>query len=265
MRLSSALLYRWMLATSATVLISGAPLLAADKLPKDGAWARYYVHGKYSNGRELIWRMTVRLVGTVVEDGRKLRWLEVSQTFEPERPGNTGEKKVTSVHKLLIPERALLESGSPLKQFVRGWLWDNVIKRADKLDTRQRDRLYYAAMLRPFVMFFPGPLKQTRPTRHARDVDYQNGRLHVAGGLAGQHVARWHAFTVPEQRWITDDVELWLHKDVPLRMASATLKRTYRFKEDGKNKPEKVRISGDEDYTVEAWGTGATSALPKAQ
>jgi hypothetical protein len=256
---------RWGFATGAILLISAVPLLAADKLPKDGAWARYYVYAKSSNGRENVSRLTISMVGTVVEGGRKLRWIEVSETYQPERPEKPREKKYTSVLKLLVPERALLESDAPLKQLVRGWRWDNFSHRADKVDTGKRDLQHFEALYRPYVLFFPGPLKQAKPTRNNRDVDHQTGRLHIAGGLAGHNVARWHAFTVPEQRSMTVDVELWLHKDVPLRMASAKLKRTYRFKKDGSKQPAKVRVVSDVEFTVEAWGTGAKSALPDAK
>jgi hypothetical protein len=256
---------RWGFATSAAVLMSVVPLFAADELPKDGAWARYYVHAKSSNGRENSSRLTIGMVGTVVEGGKKLRWIEVSETYEPERPKKPREKKYTSVLKLLVPERALLESDAPLKQLVRGWSWDNVSKRVDKVDTGKRDLQRFEAFYRPYVVYFPGPLKRAKRTRNSRDVDHQKGRLQIAGGLAGHNIARWHAFTVPEQRSMTLDVELWLHKDVPLGMASAKLTRTYRFKKDGNKEPEKVRVVSDVEFTVEAWGTDAKSAFPNAK
>lgn len=260
MRGTASPIGRWGFAIAAAASMSAAPLLAADKLPKDGAWARYYVLHKDPDGTERTIRTMIRFVGTVREKGERCRYVEWTDAMKVD--GGDGKKTTRRfVYKFLLTEKSLRESPQPLLQFVRGWRGEEG-KTPEPLVTSQseRERANFGGTT---VLFLPGVLKTTKPTRDSRTVDYQQGQLRIKSGRSGTYQARYHAITAPvNYNWKTE-YELWLHKDVPLGFASARHKTVLiRQREKGK---KTVRDLGTTEWWVEAWGTGAKSVFPSAK
>ena len=235
----------------AVLFTSAAP--AADKLPKDGAWARYYVVVSFPNGKEYLSRYSIRFVGTVVENGKRHRWIE----FFSDHTIRGGGK---SVRKFLLPEKALRESSHPLRQYVRGWKGEPG-KTPMPLPTSgpEKER---AAIGGTSLLFLPAVLKPSKVTRNPRTVDYQKGRLRMKSGRAGTFR---DMIQEADGRVITwkSDYEVWSHKNVPLWMVSRKSKEFVIYKNP--NEKETVGSRRTLELTLEDWGTDAKSALPNAK
>ncbi|MFQ5734667.1 MAG: hypothetical protein ACE5KM_22265 [Planctomycetaceae bacterium] len=240
--------------------LTSSAVPAADRLPKDGTWARYFVHNKRANGVEDIMHTTIRFVGTVTEHGERYRWIEWTDAFEID--GNDGKTVIRKdVQKFLVSEKSLRTSPHPLRYFIRGWRGEEG-KTAAAIEP---DRLHRetADVQGITLLFLPGVLKTTKPTRNSRAIDYQQGQLRIRSGRAGTYRAVRHAITAPLVYTWKTDYELWLHKDVPLGMASVKMKLVFiRKAADGTTT---VRNLATTEYSVEAWGTNAKSALPNAR
>lgn len=257
----ASLICRSGFAAGAVLLISAGSLHAADKLPKDGTWARYYAYSKMPDGKEFASRTTIRFVGTVVENGKKHRWIEWTLS---DVPADGGKKKpVTFVRKFLLPEKALRESSHPLREFVRGWEgYEGKTPRKVPISGEEREIAILSAG-ETTLLILPGVLKTTKATGNSRTIDYQQGQLRVASGRAGSYKAVFRSATSPTHYTWKVNYELWLHKDVPLKMASLKTKLVLTTK-DAKGK-QTVRDRGTTEYSVEAWGTNAKSAFPNAK
>ena len=105
-------------------LFAAPTVLAEETLPKDGTWARYYVLNTDEAGVEKSGHQPIRFVGTVTENGEKLRWIEFVDTTSDESSVGGKPKTNTDVHSFLIPEKALRASTNPIRLFVRGWSSD---------------------------------------------------------------------------------------------------------------------------------------------
>jgi hypothetical protein len=257
----ASLICRWVFASSAAVLMSAVSLFAADKLPKDGAWARYYVYSKMPDGNEYASHRTIRFVGTVVENGKTHRWIEWSLA---DAPADGGKKKpITFVRKFLLTEKSLRESSHPLREFVRGWEGFEG-KTPRRIATKGDDReLAIVSAGGSQLLFLPGVLKTTKPSRSSRTIDYQHGQLRVKSGCVGTYEDVYRPMTAPLASTWKTDYELWLHRDVPLGMASVK-KKMVLIRKDAKGK-KTVRDLGTSEWWVEAWGTDAKSAFPDAK
>lgn len=229
---------------------------AAERLPKDGAWARYYVTMKSESGRERTLRTTVRFVGTVVKNGERLRWVEIGDTVEEDEGGRKVDRHYAI--KFLISEKDLLTSTNPIRHFVQA-CHAEVGKRADKIEANKRYREVYDAFNAQSLLFLAGPSKRSKPTARSRTIDYQDGRLKIPSGHTGTNVSRFTANPKSTLEW-KRTYEIWRHKAVSLGMASLKY-RVVRTRTDEKGKVSVQEISHGE-YTVEAWGTNAKTALP---
>jgi hypothetical protein len=251
---------RWGFVTSAALLLSAVPLLAADKLPKDGAWARYYVVAKLSDGSERVTRTTVRFVGTVVEKGEKHRWVELVERYE--RDSNGKRLVDQNALKFLISEKHLRTASNPIQHFVRGW-YGSVDKPPQEMDASRRSQEIFDAFHGQSLLFLAGPSKGSKPTKNPHTIDYQNGRLSIKSGRAGTYTSEYHPATVKIVLSWKSKYELWTHKSVPLGMAALKY-RLVQSRTDEKGKTTEQR-SENYEYTVEAWGTDAKSAFPDAK
>jgi len=243
-----------------TAIVFASVAQAADELPKDGAWARYYVQSKGPDGTEHTFHTTIRFVGTVVEKGKRCRWVEWTEAVPAD--GDDGKKTIRkSVLKFLFTEKSLRESSQPLPEFIRGWSGEEG-KPPSPLETTQRNR-ETTNISGTNLVFLPGVLKTTKATRNPRTVDYQQGQLRLKTGRSGTYEAVYHPSTVPLVFTWKTDYELWLHKDVPLGMASTRMKMVF-IRKDAKGK-KTVRDLATIEWWVEAWGTDAKSAFPDAK
>jgi hypothetical protein len=235
---------------------------AAGTLPKDGTWARYYVVLKSDSGNERVLRTTVRFVGTVVEKGKKHRWVEIGDDVEEEAGGG---KKVTKNYaiKFLISEKDLRTASNPIQHFVRA-MHGEAGKPPEPIVASQRFREVYDAFNGQSLLFLSGPSRSAKTTKHKRTIDYQDGRLSITSGRAGTNVTHFH-FLANSKAIISwkRTYELWTHKAVPLGMASLKY-RVVQTRTDEKGKVRVIRTETGE-YTIEAWGTDAKTAIPNAK
>lgn len=96
-------------------LLLAAATARADGLlyqvPVDGAWARYDVTITNRLGDKRKVEFTLKVVGTVEQNGEKLRWIEVKHPAEDQ----------THIVKMLIPEKYLKAGEEPLRHVQRAW------------------------------------------------------------------------------------------------------------------------------------------------
>lgn len=246
----------------AFAVLVASPAHSAEQLPKDGSWARYYVVLKSSSGNERTLRTTVRFVGTVVENGEKHRWVEIGDSVEEDAGGGKKETKHYAI-KFLISEKALRTASNPIQHFVRARQGE-AGKPPEPIVASQRFREVYDAFNGQSLLFLSGASKSAKMTKHKRTIDYQDGRLSIASGRAGTNVTHFH-FLANSKAVISwkRTYELWTHKAVPLGMASLKY-RVVQTRTDEKGKVRVIRTETGE-YTVEAWGRDAKTALPDAK
>lgn len=81
------------------------------QVPADGTWARYdiTITNRVGDTREV--EVMVKAVGTVEQNGEKLRWIEVKHPVEGQ----------THIVKMLIPEKHLKAGEEPLRHVQRAW------------------------------------------------------------------------------------------------------------------------------------------------
>jgi hypothetical protein len=232
---------------------------AAGKLPKDGAWARYYVLFKSADGTERTARTTIRFTGTVVEKGERHRYVE--WTDAQKQIGEDGKKTTkTSVRKFLVTEKSLRESRHPLREFVRGWSGEE--GQPPVIETVRGNRELADAIDGRYLLFLPGVMSAASSTPKPRTIDYQMGQLRIKTGRTGTRETRYQPRPGLVFTWKTD-YQVWRHKDVPLGMASAKTATVIIIKQ-ANGKPM-VRDFGRIEWWVEAWGTDAKSAFPDAK
>lgn len=247
---------------TAACLIVPLSLIAADELPKDGAWARYYVVTK-TDGEERSWKRTIRFVGTVTENGEKHRWVEFAD-LSTQQSESAKPRHIRDVHKLLIPEKALRESTNPIRHAVRGWsLYGSSGQGPAKIAELERRRQVFDWSYGPPLTFLPASRKRATSTKNSKTIDYQKGQLKISNGAKGRHTAIYRATTAPVVYTWKTDYERWRHKSIPLGTAALKLTTSF-YRKSGKEKPVLVRKYAEE-YVIEAWGTDAKSALPKAE
>jgi hypothetical protein len=81
------------------------------QVPADGTWARYDVTITNRVGDKRKVEVTFKVVGTVEQNGEKLRWIEVKHPVEGQ----------THIVKMLIPEKHLKAGEEPLRHVQRAW------------------------------------------------------------------------------------------------------------------------------------------------
>ena len=140
------------------------------KLPDDGWWIKYYTNVKNETNGEVqkfTGLTTYSLVGTVMENGEKLRWVELHST------SSEWNKRHTVLLKLLVAEKDLIESERPLEKLKRGW---------SKINDRDIRRLVAgnAGTVQPkSLAIFPGVWQKSELVENPRVIDYQKGRLTI--------------------------------------------------------------------------------------
>ncbi|MCH7685759.1 MAG: hypothetical protein IH899_03605 [Planctomycetes bacterium] len=107
-----------------------------QKLPKDGTWVTYHLEWKLFGPRaensEGTGTWTMRSVGTEMVDGKKCRWIEITEQLDAQ----AGEPKFERTCKFLILEKALQSGKDPRKHTIRFW-WKKGNNDAKKYDGQQ--------------------------------------------------------------------------------------------------------------------------------
>ena len=206
------------------------------RLSEDGAWVRYIVTVRDSDG-DMTGNMILRSVGRASVEGQQCRWIELQ--FETDR--------LKAITKLLIPETHLKTGQSPLDHLVRGWL-----KLGDRA-TRKLDDMAAWGLL-PYLL--TPPLRDSKELETAEVVEWAQGSLKCAirtGNLKLKPMS-------PTGRRLEEDVsyEVGLHEEIPFGVAIARL--SIRLKRDGEW--EKV---GTVTIAAADTGTDARSQLPEFQ
>ena len=226
------------------------------RLSDDASWVRYHVKIRDYDGTELAKKVTISSVGRRTENGRQNRWLE----FKEEDTDGQRSKQI-EVIKVSIPERELLSAEKPLLHVVRFSYKTSIgkVNLVNELsDKDQNDR--FNIHLGPYMLFFPGPLQQTRKLGETKTIDYQMGRLTCDVGVTGRHTSGYRSTTVEADVFWTTDYSLWLHKDVPFGFVAATMKTTKGVRDD-KGTFLWGPQSKTSEYFLEDAGTGAKSSL----
>lgn len=188
-------------------------------LPKDGAWVRYrYQSTDYlgAEEKEMVATCGLKLVGTVVEDGVRCRWLE--SKFEIHDPPELAR---TQIIKTLVPEKALLESEHPLDDLRRMWtrIGDNPVQQVDVTGGQRHDE--------SLLLWSPGMLKKSELLKdEAKDIEYQQGRLKDAQARAGEFSfqgAVRKGFARGKQFKTVTKYTIWTHPDLPMGFAEARI------------------------------------------
>ena len=234
--------------------IAGDKDLAAEKLADDGAWVRYHIKLSDYNGIEVAKKVTVSSVGRKIKNGRPSRWIEIREEIIND-PLSTGNYVV----KLLIPEKELLTAEKPLLHVARFVYKSSDGRIIDEIpDQDQKDRLNINEG--PYLVFFPGCMQQSKKLEEPKTIDFQTGRLACDVGVTGRHSSGYRSTTVEADVIWTTDYSLWLHNDVPLGFAAATMKTTKGVRDD-----KGVFLFGPQtktaEYFLEDMGTDAKSAV----
>ncbi|MEX1096975.1 MAG: hypothetical protein WED34_13090, partial [Planctomycetales bacterium] len=189
---------------------SDSPVIVAevvDPLPKDGAWARYYLVIKNGTGTELeTWKVTLAFVGRAVHEDRPCRVVELRMKNET---GDQVFERGDKVYSLLLPEKNLHESKVPFAGALKGrYRVGNSIGEW----TKPPHFFFYG-------VFLPGVVKRASELDEPRTVKCQQGDLEIARGWTGSYKVTDAEDRVVEGR--TWDYSTWLHPDLPVGFAHA--------------------------------------------
>jgi hypothetical protein len=229
---------------------------ASATLPDDGWWFRYSVTTKEDregNTEVSTVKHTYSLIGTATENGEKCRWVEMKIV------GYFGGKDRTQIAKLLVPERDLLESEHPLNRLVRGWnKIDDAAARELRVEppeagpTGNANRFYEMRML-----VFPGMRRKLEIADKPKVVDYQRGRIEIPQGLKGKREVKGNGRGRLQNQISKSNTEftVWTDPAVPFGFAAATFQNATRI-------DDVLRVSRDDEWVIDDFGSGAKSELP---
>ncbi len=227
---------------------------AQSRLPKDGWWVRYYVMMKTNQPND-TWtvKRTYSLVGSVIENGQKCRWIEMKSMQ------SIDGREQTDIIKFLIPEKDLLESDKPLDSLVRAWqkLDDGTVEEVQLDQPIDGDGGVISADFAwgRNMAIFPGPQRKAIAHEERKVVEYQKGRLEIAGGRNGTHVATRNLPTSGEKHAFNTSFTVWNHPSVLPACAAMRQRIEYR-------RNDVLLLTTVKEIVVEDFGTAAKSALP---
>jgi hypothetical protein len=212
-----------------------------SRLPRDGAWVRYHHDYRAFDDKVLPSDDTLSFVGSVIDDGRRCRWVEIKNVL----PGEAGER--IFITKMLILEAALLDSIDPVsaENVVRTWR-----RKPDGSVTKLAEPPRYSIDL----LWLPGIGKKMTRTGEKKDIDYQRGRLKSATGWKAE---RRDGRTLQGQISIGTaiDYTVWQHHDLPCGFAEAHVHGRLSILGDMKGEMQS-------DFYLQDAGLDARSELP---
>jgi hypothetical protein len=189
--------------------------------------------------------VTLSLVGTVVEDGVRCRWVESKTVIEL-----PAELAGTVISKVLVSENDLLESEKPFAHVHRRWM------RIRDEPVKQAPNEVSAASYERLVLWTPGMLKGSEPAKdEAKVIDYQRGQIKNAQARTGQLIYKQPAPDKKEMRFVSK-YTVWQHSDVSFGFAEARIV-SEQFHDNKKMGQTSVVY-----YRLQDMGTDAKSELP---
>lgn len=209
------------------------------QLPEDGAWVRFDMEMTgQRNGMTQSMSGSVKIasVGGAQENGEDCRWIEVQFTVERE------DREVTTMAKLLIPEKHLKKGETPLEHVVRAWQKQGD-QEARELDEPQSPNTPLPALL-------SGPLADAEELEK-QVVESKLGKLECAGVRGRLNVAN-------DQMTVKVKQESRLHEKAPFGVVTCNME--FEIERDGT-----VQQSGTLRLKLAEVGSGAESALPGYQ
>jgi hypothetical protein len=249
--------------TSATRSEAGLSDTQSRHLPDDGAWVRYHVNdtettervsgtftlkveGKLVEQETTVTRsevVTLSYVGSVVEEGKPCRWLEVKTVARDENADKTW------IRKMLVTEAGLMQNGGKRTgaQVMRAWLQkpDGSIIKEDENRSK------------PFVFLgTPRAFKNMQPSGKKQDFSLPSLRLDAAEAWHGKHQDSHSVAGLIKVRTDTE-YTAWFHPDLPAGFVRLDWKSVQSFSAGDAAKTTKVV-----EYSVEDAGTGAQTELP---
>lgn len=236
----------WTLLLSVVVSLWSGPASAnflIQSLPEDGAWVRYHYTYEDDTGEKFSGKMILRSVGTVVENEKKCRWIEIG--YREEGAEQSG------VLKFLFPESELRKGGDPWSHLVRGWMKLDGKKSVEPIVGNWREEWSSLAS------DFPPSLKDVKSVEEEKRVEFQRGQLKCPKGTQGIWTVAHKNSADVDFRYPVE-YTVWPHTDVPFGVAAAVRKTT--FITDGEKTGEATAEMILEDY-----GTDAKSELPDSK
>ena len=218
------------------------------QLPKDSAWVRYQMDPEVDGKKNGAATVTLSFVGTAVEKGVVYRWIEIKRVItEPAAIAGT------TISKILVPEKALIENDTPLDQVRRMWMQgrDKSVKQSEKVDA--------ASLLDESLLWTPGMLKDSKPVDgEAKDIQYQNGQFKNSAAKSAERVYKNERMSAQLKSDIRREMKftVWTHPDLPIGFAEARLE-SQRFRDDSKTGKPTLIV-----YRIQDFGAGAKSELP---
>ena len=228
---------------------------AQAKLPKDGWWVRYYVMMKTDQPND-TWtvKRTYSLVGTVIENGQKCRWIEMKSLR------STDGKEETDIIKFLIPEKDLWESDKPLDYLVRAWqkLDGGAVEEVQFDQPSRRRRRRHQRRLRvgsrTWLSFQARKgkrvLKKSGKSSNTSRADWRS-----LGGGTGRMSRCEESPTSGEKHAFNTAFTVWNHATVLPACAAMRQRIEYR-------RNDVLLLTTIKELVVEDFGTDAKSALP---
>ncbi len=219
------------------------------KLPEDGWWVRYHTVSKYQGRidgkiQEFTGKKTFSLVGTVVEDGEKCRWIEVFLEREKEK---------VNVRKYLVPEKNLLERKHSLEACKRGWV--KFVTR----DVRAVNLGQEIDSSEPHLMYLQCMWREADRVDTQKVVDYQHGRLTIPQAMVLKmtrpDIVNRRRNGVPEERKRAIEQTGWFDQKTAPVFAAAKIQT--KFFVNGE-----LKRTSEEEMTFEETGNDAKSQLP---
>lgn len=223
-----------------TAGLSGQTLIS--QLPEDGVWATYDIEAKTIRvDREtetFFGELTIRMVGTEIQDQETLRWIEIEQNF------TRAEVDVRIVDILLVPESAVGDGKDLVANLQKMWRYhsasDKEVPTAYELDSNATKTLN---------TLFPKPFDKVKKTE-IKEIETEIGSFECEGRVGISKLMEGASATDMD-RLLT----VFSHKDAPF--GSVTMKQIV-----------KTRSNDEELFTMVATmklkekGTDAVSAFP---
>ena len=212
------------------------------------AWARFEMDGVGTDpDGKVVTRtgtFTLSSVGTCVVDGRKCRWIEVTED------GKSDGKAYTSTQKLLIPEDDLAKGKEPLRDVLKAWTKDS----ADGNNAREIADLDGAAgqsyLQNSFAYILHGPFNSESELPAAR-IESKLGALECNGIAAFER-------TIVREIGIESSYTIRLHEKAPFGVVSWEVET--KVKRAGQ-----LISTGTLKLKLIDFGNHAKSAIPEAE
>ncbi len=148
----------------------------------ENCWATFRLEGVIT---QPDWRVTesdgtvtIKSLGTVVENNEPRRWIEIEMLFDSQDKTDPEPRIYTTFYKLLIKESAFTDENNPVDGIVRGY-FAHASNRKD-LKAAPMDLETPADMHGIFTKYFHAPFVMSRKLK-SRQIETERGTFECAG------------------------------------------------------------------------------------